>query len=330
MDLVELKDRFEAMLQDTLDETNYNAAAAVRAGLDKIRQDIRELAAEVGKRKKASEAGACESPNKPFTRAQLDFIVWTVFAGAMDRVQAALPPAAFEEDWSSREERSAYIDGCLATADAVLPILWAQLNNDGMDIGGFHGAERWRAAVDAYVQALIDLRRDQLPQTEVADLERSLFPKLKELALRLTRCDYLEYLRTAQAQGTQSGRFSSKKPNESNTGKTTEVDERRLEPTDGSLTSAAQQTAESSLLFPFELVLRSLDALLLDHGKRIEAEGYRPEYEHGVIGGIRDSRDQLRRIWLAWAGAGGDMNVFTEVIQKLRADMVPRPPQEST
>lgn len=88
-----------------------------------------------------------------FTREQLVFATETIMSAALDRIHSALPCSTSLEDYQQRKiEVDAHINGCMEAVAIALPILWAQLNHDGMGTGDFHGWQEFVNMVREFVE----------------------------------------------------------------------------------------------------------------------------------------------------------------------------------
>jgi hypothetical protein len=326
LNLEELAVLFEQMLQKSLDETNFDAAAACRAGLDNVRSAIKTAAVAASSTVDEDSAGPepstfatmYKTPEVKFTRDQLTFIVDVILSAVVDRLEASLPPSVREADWPSQEERIAFLGGVMVVADAALPILWAQLHDDGMGIGEYACREQWTDEVNYLVNTMIDGETLALTTEETLERLKSARPDATKTAERVVMHDYREYLTPKFAyRGKESSRWSSKNPPGSNTGKC-KRDE--LEPRDGSLSSMEPLSSPGSLLSPFEIVLRQLDVVLHGHGERVQSqENWREEYQRGVVAGLRDARTLIKLLLLGFLEGGGDLGRLEEICQKIKS-----------
>jgi hypothetical protein len=92
-----------------------------------------------------------------FTREQLVFVVEAALAGAFDKVDGAMPQTEGDkETWNqdfNEAERVQFQYGAIQQVGIFVPILWAQLNGDGMGTNDFYG---WAEVEAAYEKFLVD------------------------------------------------------------------------------------------------------------------------------------------------------------------------------
>jgi hypothetical protein len=127
-----------------------------------------------------------------FTRAQLEFMVDIILTAAWDRIDAALPSYATNDDelddWRANEaERRQMIHGRESVVAAALPILYAQLSGDGMGIGDFPEYGTFEAQVEDYIA------RKTNPQINHADANL-VHPDTTDLAAQFVAGVFDEYL----------------------------------------------------------------------------------------------------------------------------------------
>lgn len=275
--LAEIREAVDAELQHSLGEMQYDAAVYLRRVLD----NLREAAAAV--KEKLDVAEATEAPAPPatfkgsmyrepahrFSKEQLIFIADAVLSGAVDRIESALPPAVPTSAWSDTERRDAYIGACTDMAGIILPVLWAQLNDDGMELNGYTSFGQFDDAVKDYVAAAIRGETYGCSSEEKAVYQLKLAavrPNTRRIAEEHVTADYEEYLQT-------------------------ELPEERAAAADSKKDSIVPAVPLVEFTGdPFDAVLAELDQQLQAHWEMARPHLTRPEYRSGVAGGIRDAR----------------------------------------
>jgi hypothetical protein len=93
-----------------------------------------------------------------FSRDQLLFVVQTIFRGAADQIQSCLPPViSIGEAQKRHGDLMQYIQGVVNTVGIQLPILYAQLTDDGLGAGDFPQFGDFSKMVDTYFIAQMGL-----------------------------------------------------------------------------------------------------------------------------------------------------------------------------
>jgi hypothetical protein len=111
-----------------------------------------------------------------FTREQLVFVVRTVFRGAADQIQSSLPPSVPLDDARLREQSIRdYLHGVTNTVAIQLPILYAQLTDDGLGAGDFPQFGDFTDRASKYIER-------QLGRVKAPPLENGTFPDTDDLA----------------------------------------------------------------------------------------------------------------------------------------------------
>jgi hypothetical protein len=309
-----------AGLQKCLDNCDYDGAVLWRRTLDASKAasaKSRKKAAAKVEPMPAAPAPVQEEPvfvgtmyrvpDCRFTREQLTFIADAVLSSAFDRIESALPPSTCLASWPSVAQREAYLGACLDLPGVALPVIWAQLNNDGMELNAFAGYADWVQAVETYVRT--SLEHDPSPKATREELEqfvqtlRTVRPDLRKIAEQHVVKDYDEYLQgkdakdlAAQweelsanleeftqeieswaARGKESAGLPDVKPSLPAAGKDKD-----------SIVPAVPLVAFTG--DPFDAVLAELDEQLQAHWEMARPHLTRPEYRSGVAGGIRDAR----------------------------------------
>jgi stage V sporulation protein SpoVS len=89
---------------------------------------------------------------KKFTRKQLVFVVEAVLSGVSDVVHSSLPPVIpLDEAVARKDEIRAMARGALNAAAQTLPVLYAQLNDDGLGRGDFPQFVELEDMVEEYI-----------------------------------------------------------------------------------------------------------------------------------------------------------------------------------
>lgn len=275
--LAEIKEAIDAELQRSLGELQYDEAVLLRRALD----HLREASAAVKEKLDDAEAAAAPAPliafkgsmyREPkhrFTKEQLTFVADAVLSGVVDRIEAALPPTVPTSAWPDAERRDAYIGACTDTAGIILPVLWAQLNDDGMELNGYTGFDEFEDAVKDYIATAIRNETFGCSSEERAVYQLKLEaarPNTRRIAEEHVDADYEGYLQT-------------------------ELTEERAEAADSKKDSIVPSVPLMPFTGdPFDAVLAELDEQLQAHWEMARPHLTRPEYRSGVAGGIRDAR----------------------------------------
>lgn len=104
------------------------------------------IARKITRSKPLSDTDSSYRGTKKFDREQLVFIVETAMYAAFDHIASSLPTVVPLE--YCPEAVHEVIHGCKATIGHFVPILYAQLTNDGMGIGDFDGWAEFEKLVD--------------------------------------------------------------------------------------------------------------------------------------------------------------------------------------
>ncbi len=123
---------------------------------------------------------------KKFDREQLVFMVDAVFSGAVDKIVSSLPTCIpvneyLKNEMSIRE----YIHGVINTVGSILPIMYAQLTDDGMGTNDFAEFQPFEEMVEKYIA----------DQTSVRVNNEDKFPDTRRLAESFVDYTFDEYLK---------------------------------------------------------------------------------------------------------------------------------------
>lgn len=94
-----------------------------------------------------------------FTREQLVFVVEAALAGALDKVDGAMPQSKSDIPYFEKQsdaEKHGLLQfqwGAVNQVGIFVPILWAQLNGDGMGTNDFYGWSEFEQMVEDFIQA---------------------------------------------------------------------------------------------------------------------------------------------------------------------------------
>lgn len=122
-----------------------------------------------------------------FTREQLVFVVEAALAGAFDKVDGAMLQSEVDKKYwdemsqEEHEKRQNYQLGAVNQVGIFIPILWAQLNNDGMGTNDFYG---WPEFEDMVAQFIEDKMENP----------RLVHPDCRALAEKIVDENFDEYL----------------------------------------------------------------------------------------------------------------------------------------
>lgn len=102
-------------------------------------------------------------PQTGFTRDQLVFVVEAVLVAIWDRVESYMPDSEVLTKISQSpeeiaEEAAGFFAGLRAVFDAFVPILYAQLTDDGLGIGDFAESDYLKDAVAVFLRRRLDPR----------------------------------------------------------------------------------------------------------------------------------------------------------------------------
>jgi hypothetical protein len=126
-----------------------------------------------------------------FTREQLVFVVDAVLSGAVDRIEACLPPTIPVDEYNKNKYRiEDMIEAHKAVVAITLPILWAQLNDDGMGIAEFVG---W----DEFIVAVEDYKNNVILGANISP------PDMRLVAERFVDTEFKEYLTDSISSGNE-------------------------------------------------------------------------------------------------------------------------------
>lgn len=93
-----------------------------------------------------------------FTREQLVFVVEAALAGAMDKVDGAMAQSESDRSYFESQPQAEkdglrqFQWGAVNQVGIFIPILWAQLNGDGMGTNDFYGWPEFEALVEQYIK----------------------------------------------------------------------------------------------------------------------------------------------------------------------------------
>lgn len=332
--LAEIKKAIDAELQRSLGEMQYDEAVLLRRALD----NLCEVADAV--KDKLDDIEAVEEPAPPappappdtfkgtmyrepdhwFSQEQLTFVVDAVLSGAVDRIEAALPPTVPTSAWPDPDRRDAYIGACTDMVGIILPVLWAQLNDDGMDLNDYTGFDQFDNAVKEYVAAAIrsETYGDSPEEKAVYQLRLAAArPNTRRIAEEHVAADYDGYLQTELAERRRQQMMELSVAFEGPwwppAYKATEA--ARAEVVAGKKDSIVPSVPLVKFEGePFDAVLADLDVQLQEHWEMARPHLYRAEYRSGVAGGIRDARYVLNqaRLRLRMLTAAGEAAIKSQ------------------
>ena len=99
-----------------------------------------------------------------FDREQLVFVVESIMLAAFDTIASALPPTVPMTDYLERKhDIGEYIQGITNTVGLALPILFAQLNDEGMGQQDFHGWQEFEKTVVDFIERQTTGHEDPWP-----------------------------------------------------------------------------------------------------------------------------------------------------------------------
>jgi hypothetical protein len=332
--LAEIREAIDAELQRSLGEMQYDEAVLLRRSLDNLREVADAL------KDKLDDAEAVEEPAPPappappatfkgsmyrepehwFSQEQLLFVVDAVLSGAVDRIEAALPPTVPTEKWPDTDRRDAYIGACTDMVGIILPVLWAQLNDDGMEVNGYTGFAQFDDAVNEYVEAAIrsETYGDSPEEKAVYQLKlAAVRPNTRRIAEEHVAADYDEYLQT---ELTERRRQQMLELSAAFEGPWWPPAYKAAESARAEVASAKKDSIVPAVPLvkfegePFDAVLADLDVQLQEHWEMARPHLYRPEYRSGVAGGIRDARYVLNqaRLRLRMLTAAGEAAIKSQ------------------
>lgn len=116
-----------------------------------------------------------------FTREQLVFVIEAAMCAVLDKVAGIMPQTEGDKKYCDKTAAESYQFGALYQFGIFVPILWAQLNNDGMGTNDFYGFEEFDAVITKFIE-------DKWKNPGICH------PDFRQLAERIVDGNFEEYL----------------------------------------------------------------------------------------------------------------------------------------